>query len=1195
MRTSIWRGVWMRLMLSMLAQILMLMMPSSYLPYHHVVAATACSAQLFVAVPLKHPFSAKYHKTNPSSIKHSRGIVVVALEFWKRAKGDHEIIDDNLSKEMNFSPSDDESYYNESPSPNREMIGSLLEDDIDYGIEPTNQSNTQDTNFSDVSIDLYNSSTSSKSNRWKHFSLLPGFGAFLPGKPLFMRFIPIRSIDGNEVELLVQEHITEQSVNSSDVSFLSSGHSTHQIWNISSPSPTHMTDTFGNISPHDTKRSKRRSFFQRNHQNISNDSVNELPQLSKEELECPFVATNIDELQTAVLIKKIPLRDVGFRFPIKGVESELIFGRSNDNPTNTFQRHDPIINGSLSSLLTYKAKTSSDPTVFANYQHGIELLSHHPVLSLVRERVLAKSKPGRRQQGSNSPSTDIPHLALVIEGGGMRGAVSAGMAAALSTLDLLDAFDSIHGSSAGSIVGAYLVSRQLCMDVYTDVMPAAGSKFVSKKGGMLNFGVDWLGDLIQRKLLTSDDDDQTESQGTDELCVDLSDAGGENTTSWVCEEDEESSVGLAMGTVKRKRSSASSPSARLRPDDQYGGILVESMNYLLSNAFHVAKSSISKPLSFGARRLGRAIRPAISALDVASSMRQYLRRRPGMNITYVLDGVMDEYHGLRPFDVDAFRANDKLQPLYMIASTVSNGGKGEMETGKHQRCCTMINDHLFSVSSTNYRKISEVAFNSRDGDFFGSFHEDEVDLPRQGERSGASWYGRMWSMLVLVPYTVFTAAFKICFARNKQELHQPMKDAIETKVLPSGTSAMYGFALRRRIRKLNRPQEETMYDPTGRINDEGKKGLFPCLEASMLVPGAAGPPIQLIRSKNRRFVEQRGRFARFRSKQELNRRKVSNSHLCFDAFCYEPIPYRSAVEKANATHVLVLRSRPDGCVVESRQHMYEKVVGPIYFRKHGMNQVAKLFSRGGSQYRYIEDILTLDSGLSQGITVGQDGPSNSADKNAQGVLTPPTKLFFGTDNADSFRGTDDWRRAHLLPITLPLGTPELPALCQDKDDVLMAVRNGYATAFDVLAPIAGLPFDSKTIAGEKVAKILFPDGDDDVAILNRRVKIKPSYIGEGDDDTKRRSFSAWVTRKREAKRKDKDEIASHPDGILARRVQLKSLSFHETDQYIRDGSNTLEYIETEALLAALPGFRGGRLDHIADNLLAERKRKNTSA
>jgi patatin-like phospholipase/acyl hydrolase len=42
-------------------------------------------------------------------------------------------------------------------------------------------------------------------------------------------------------------------------------------------------------------------------------------------------------------------------------------------------------------------------------------------------------------------------------GGGMRGAVSAGMAAAIAGLGLTDAFDVIYGSSAGSVIGAYMV------------------------------------------------------------------------------------------------------------------------------------------------------------------------------------------------------------------------------------------------------------------------------------------------------------------------------------------------------------------------------------------------------------------------------------------------------------------------------------------------------------------------------------------------------------------------------------------------------------------------------------------------------------------------------------------------------------------------------------------------------------------
>jgi hypothetical protein len=69
--------------------------------------------------------------------------------------------------------------------------------------------------------------------------------------------------------------------------------------------------------------------------------------------------------------------------------------------------------------------------------------------------------------------------------------------------------------------------------------------------------------------------------------------------------------------------------------------------------------------------------------------------------SYVLDGVMDELHGLRPFDVDAFRANDKLQPLYMIASTVNNGGKGEMETGeKEYHAMYLLHQH--NISPTYY-------------------------------------------------------------------------------------------------------------------------------------------------------------------------------------------------------------------------------------------------------------------------------------------------------------------------------------------------------------------------------------------------------------------------------------------------------------------------------------------------------------
>ena len=1108
-----------------------------------------------------------------------------ALNFWTRADSDYNRIDDNLKKRVDRrfldrddnEEEDDQIVISTTASKDGAFESDLSSDDNNItngrsNIEQevaTVSNHSQNSMVKDSSagkidiiqvqgIDDISTLDKNKSrSRWERLSSVPGVGAFLPGKPLFMRLIPFKSseiISKIMHEIPVQKNVSDDVQNDQQeyVDLGRSGANKDNQRKIESIGSEEMQQTSSTESSAKQVVEEKRVEAEDNNKRRRTKKENiKGPVMTKEEFECPVVVRNIHELQSAVLIYKVPLRDIGFRFPAKGIGSDVILGLKKNgesvNATATsetstshissakeegtiFLRDDPVIKGPLSSLLTYDVQSLSNPNS-DKYQEAIKLLSHHPVLSIIRERVEKKSKPGNRID----EGPDAPHLALVIEGGGMRGAVSAGMAAALSTLDLLDAFDSIHGSSAGAIVGAYLVSRQLCTDVYTDIMPAAGSKFASKRRGMVNFGWDWL----ESKLTSADEEEDGENDDStddDEFCDiieeddDISDVGDvNNTTTWACEDDI-SSVEMAMGRIKPRRTRRwSDPSVS------------ESMQYLLSKWFHNAKTSVAKPLSFGAK-----------TFDFASSMRQYLRKRPGMNLTYILDGVMDETHGLRPFDLSAFRANDKKQPLYVIASAVSNGGKGDMET---------------------------VAFNSEDGDFFGSFHHDgEPTLNDEAVK----WYGRIWSLFKFVPYTLFSAARKALQRRSGNQFSPLMKDAVETEALPPGSTAMYGLDKRYNIRKLQQVQsspQKKSYDPTGRIEGEGKEGIFPCLEASMLVPAAAGPPIQLLRSKNRHLVEQRNRFPIFRPKKELSRRKEINSHVCCDAFCFEPIPYRSAVEKANATHVLALRSRPDGCIVESRQHMYEKLVAPIYFRKHGLPQVAKLFSTGGSQYRYLEDVMTLNEGLVQGIAM----------PDSRGIKVPPTQLYAGTDKADSFADMHEWKDAHILPITLPFGTPELPTLSQDKEEVIKGLRNGYAAAYDILAPIADIPFDSKTIPGHKVAQILFPDGDDDVAILNKPVKIKSSYIGEGEEEAKRRSFAAWITRKRDARRKRKNEVESHPNGLLARQLQRRTESFVETDQYVRDDGNTLEYIETEALLAALPGFSGGRLDHIAENLLASKE------
>jgi predicted patatin/cPLA2 family phospholipase len=72
------------------------------------------------------------------------------------------------------------------------------------------------------------------------------------------------------------------------------------------------------------------------------------------------------------------------------------------------------------------------------------------VLRLLQERVRSGSRPGHRD--------DPYRIVLSVEGGGMRGTVSAGMALALHELGMVQAFDGVYGSSAGAITGAWLLS-----------------------------------------------------------------------------------------------------------------------------------------------------------------------------------------------------------------------------------------------------------------------------------------------------------------------------------------------------------------------------------------------------------------------------------------------------------------------------------------------------------------------------------------------------------------------------------------------------------------------------------------------------------------------------------------------------------------------------------------------------------------
>jgi len=312
--------------------------------------------------------------------------------------------------------------------------------------------------------------------------------------------------------------------------------------------------------------------------------------------------------------------------------------------------------------------------------------------------------------------------------------------------------------------------------------------------------------------------------------------------------------------------------------------------------------------------------------------------------------------------------------------------------------------------------------------------------------------------------------------------------------------------------------EDFFGDDVTRRADGSRQGLFACLEASMTVPAATGPPVDLLRRNTKGT-------------------KIDDNHNSlpfFDAFCFEPLPYRSAVAEG-ATHVMVLASRPLGFQPATQPGVYERTLAPIYFYSHSQPEVARFFERGGQQYLYAEDILLL---------------SEAKNKLKDPVLVAPPKIIYGLDDPntvisqhDMDKREQDWKKAHLFPVQVPPEEAELGTLEQDKDAVLQAVRGGFSAAFDILAPIVGL----QGISGQEASKLVFPDFNDD----------ESSKVDATNDD--------------------RDAL------ILATKITVPGDSIVEEEKSSsKDGplSSALRH----TLLSALPGFQRGKLYHLSRGL-----------
>lgn len=112
------------------------------------------------------------------------------------------------------------------------------------------------------------------------------------------------------------------------------------------------------------------------------------------------------------------------------------------------------------------------------------------VIELVRARRGYSAPPGT-QNGRK--------LALLVEGGGMRGVSSAGGLVALDALGLRNAFDAIYASSAGAMNVAYMLSGQAVFGIQIYYKNVNNKKFINLRRLNKIVDIDYLFDTVVMK------------------------------------------------------------------------------------------------------------------------------------------------------------------------------------------------------------------------------------------------------------------------------------------------------------------------------------------------------------------------------------------------------------------------------------------------------------------------------------------------------------------------------------------------------------------------------------------------------------------------------------------------------------------------------------------------------------------------
>jgi len=202
-----------------------------------------------------------------------------------------------------------------------------------------------------------------------------------------------------------------------------------------------------------------------------------------------------------------------------------------------------------------------------------------------------------------------------------------------------------------------------------------------------------------------------------------------------------------------------------------------------------------------------------------------------------------------------------------------------------------------------------------------------------------------------------------------------------------------------------------------------------CMRASCLLPGVAGPVMNM-----KSVQDASGKRLQYDMKPRNNVDEEDYEPMA-DALLFEPLPYRSAV-KEGATHVICLRSRPDGVDVTGKTSLFEKLIIRRFLMRK--NHLRKAYDYMRKQYHkklYAEQVIELNEGA-----------------------------------RDTKRPYSDTSKPHLLAVAAPPGSPEVTRLETGREPIFEGVRRGFARCYDAL-----VEDPNERGRGVEIAKQVFPD------------------------------------------------------------------------------------------------------------------------